>query len=111
VACALLSPAGRIEYRSGHGVYIRGAAQQAGGFFDVEQLKMAIVEMLRESKGKESVRPMLGPKENSIDSSQGGLHRYKKLLVSENISKNKKTVEKAVRHRVVTDYSAGNIRQ
>jgi hypothetical protein len=46
-------------------------------FFDVEQLKMATVEMLGESRKKEGVRPMLRQEENSIDSVQGGLHRYK----------------------------------
>jgi glycosyltransferase involved in cell wall biosynthesis len=88
-----------------------GSRSRLVDFFDVEQLKMATVEMLGESRKKEGVRPMLRPEENSIDSVQGGLHRYKKLLMPENIYKNKPTVERAVNHRVVKDLSAANIKQ
>jgi glycosyltransferase involved in cell wall biosynthesis len=73
-------------------------------FFDVEQLKTAVIEMLRESREKEGVRPMLHPEVNSIDSVQGGLHGYKKLLISENMYNDKQTVAKSANLRVVEDF-------
>jgi hypothetical protein len=54
-------------------------------FFDVEQLKTAALEMLGESREKESMRPMDNRGAGSIDCLRLALRKYQKLFASPGI--------------------------
>lgn len=49
-------------------------------FFEVEQLKIATVDMLEKNRKNKSVQKISGPRERSIEVVSGALQRYKRVL-------------------------------
>lgn len=61
-------------------------------FFDVEQLKMAAVEMLWESRKNVGIRPVERQSEKPIDNVQSALRAYRKLIDTQRYTQEKKRI-------------------